>query len=147
MRHILGRIGVIITASALTAGAAAATSTADAGPARSAGLYAPSALVLSVGKGDAASATVQRAVMLSCAPRPGGTHPAPGAACSELRSVQGDFAQLTRPRSQGDCTRQWDPLVLSATGVWQGRSVSWSATFGNECEMRASLPEGSVFSF
>ncbi|WP_327121300.1 subtilase-type protease inhibitor [Streptomyces sp. NBC_01341] len=147
MRHNLGRVGVIITASTLAMGGTAAVGVAEAGPARSAGLYAPSALVLSVGKADAASVTVQRAVTLSCAPRPGGTHPAPGAACSELRAVEGEFAQLTRPQSQGNCTRQWDPLVLSATGVWQGRNVSWSATFGNECEMRASLAEGSVFSF
>ncbi|MFE7748018.1 subtilase-type protease inhibitor [Streptomyces sp. NPDC057428] len=132
---------------AATAAAASRGPAAEAGPARSAGLYAPSALVLSVGKGDADPVTVQRAVTLSCAPRAGGTHPAPGAACSELRSVDGEFAQLTRPQSQGNCTRQWDPLVLSATGVWQGRNVSWSATFGNECEMRASLAEGSVFAF
>ncbi|MFF4248549.1 subtilase-type protease inhibitor [Streptomyces sp. NPDC001822] len=147
MRHNLGRIGVIITASALAVGGSAAMSVAEAGPVRSAGLYAPSALVLSVGKGDAPSVTVQRAVTLSCAPRPGGTHPAPAAACSELRAVEGEFAQLAGPQSQGNCTRQWDPLVLGATGVWQGRNVSWSATFANECEMRASLAEGAVFSF
>ncbi|WP_356706926.1 SSI family serine proteinase inhibitor [Streptomyces sp. NPDC006475] len=24
------------------------------------------------------------------------------------------------------CTRQWDPVVVTATGVWQGQHVSWS---------------------
>ncbi|MEU5170360.1 MULTISPECIES: SSI family serine proteinase inhibitor [Streptomyces] len=43
-------------------------------------------------------------------------------------------------------TRQYDPVVLNATGVWQGRSVTWSAT-GKACEMRASLTEGRVFAF
>lgn len=147
MRDKLCRIGAITTVSTLVLAGTAAMGVAQARPAQSAGLYAPSALVLSVGKGDAATATVQRAVTLSCAPRPGGTHPSPAAACAELHSVKGEFTQLTAPRPQGNCTRQWDPVVLDATGVWQGRRVSWSATFGNACEMRASLAEGPVFSF
>ncbi|MEU0129965.1 subtilase-type protease inhibitor [Streptomyces sp. NPDC006289] len=147
MRHNISRIGVIIATSALAVAGTTAAGAVEAGPVRSAGLYAPSALVLTVGKGDTASVTVQRAVTLSCAPRATGTHPAPGAACSELRSVDGEFGLLARPQSQGNCTRQWDPLVLSATGVWQGRNVSWSATYGNACEMRASLTDGSVFAF
>ncbi|MEV5158852.1 subtilase-type protease inhibitor [Streptomyces sp. NPDC053728] len=125
----------------------AAVGAAQALPAQQAGLYAPSALVLSVSKGGAAPATVQRAVTLSCAPRPSGTHPSPDAACAELAEVEGEFSLLTTSQPQGRCTRQWDPVVLSATGVWQGRGVSWSTTFGNACEMRASLAEGPVFTF
>ncbi|MEU5416324.1 subtilase-type protease inhibitor [Streptomyces clavifer] len=148
MRHRLGRIGVITTVSALVMSGTAAMGVAQARPAQPTGLYAPSALVLSVGKGSAASAvTVERAVTLSCAPRPSGTHPSPTAACTELRSVEGEFTRLTTTPSQGNCTRQWDPVVLDATGVWQGRNVSWSASFGNACEMRASLGEGPVFAF
>ncbi|MEU1127782.1 SSI family serine proteinase inhibitor [Streptomyces sp. NPDC005899] len=149
MRYHLIRTGAITTLSTLLMTGATALGVAQAQPAQPAGLYAPSALVLSVGEGSssAESATVQRAVTLSCAPRPSGTHPSPAAACTELRSVQGDFAQLTRPLPQGNCTRQWDPVVLNASGVWQGRNVSWSATFGNACEMQASLAAGPVFAF
>ncbi|MER5894512.1 subtilase-type protease inhibitor [Streptomyces sp. NPDC001876] len=147
MRYNLGRFCVIATVSTLVMSGTAAMGVAQSRPARTTGLYAPSALVLSVGRGSADSATVQRAVTLSCAPRPQGTHPAPAAACSELRAVNGEFARLTTPQSPGNCTRQWDPVVLDVTGVWQGRSVSWSAGFGNACEMQASLGEGPVFAF
>ncbi|HWU09192.1 MAG TPA: SSI family serine proteinase inhibitor [Streptomyces sp.] len=147
MRDKLCGISVFTMVSALVMTGTAAVGAAQARPAQPAGLYAPSALVLSVGKGGAPTVTVQRAVTLSCAPRPGGTHPSPAAACAELDAVEGEFTELTTPRPQGDCTRQWDPVVLDATGVWQGRHVSWSATFGNACEMRASLAEGPVFSF
>lgn len=147
MLHAMRRSLAFTTLSTLLVSGTVAMGTAHALPSQSAGLYAPSALVLSLGKGGTAPATVQRAVTLSCAPRPSGTHPSPEAACTELRQVEGEFTQLTTPLPQGRCTRQWDPVVLSATGVWQGRSVSWSATFGNTCEMRASLAEGAVFTF
>ncbi|MFD9502854.1 subtilase-type protease inhibitor [Streptomyces sp. NPDC060035] len=147
MRYNLGRIGVITAVSTLIVSGTAAMGVAQGRPAQPTGLYAPSALVLSVGKGSASSVTVQRAVTLSCAPRPNGTHPSPAAACSELRAVDGEFARLTTQQSPGNCTRQWDPVVLEATGVWQGRSVAWSATFGNACQMQASLGEGPVFAF
>lgn len=147
MRYNLGRISVITMVSALVVSGTAAMGVAQARPAQPTGLYAPSALVLSVGKGSAASVTVERAVTLSCAPRPSGTHPSPAAACSELRAVNGEFARLTAPQPTGSCTRQWDPVVLNVTGVWQGRSVTWSAAYGNACEMQASLNEGPVFAF
>ncbi|MET8329921.1 SSI family serine proteinase inhibitor [Streptomyces sp. NPDC005181] len=146
MRYSLGRVGAIATASALTMTGMGAMGIAQAQPAQPTSLYAPSALVLSVGKSSGTSVTVQRAVTLSCAPRPTGTHPSPAAACADLLAVDGEFTQLTMP-PQRSCTRQWDPVVVNATGVWQGRSVSWSATFGNDCEMQASLTEGSVFGF
>ncbi|MFF2140281.1 subtilase-type protease inhibitor [Streptomyces sp. NPDC058193] len=147
MLHMMRRSLALAMLSSLLLSGTVAVGAAHALPSQTAGLYAPSALVLSVGKGDAASATVQRAVTLSCAPRPSGTHPSPDAACAELRQVAGEFAQLTTPLPQGRCTRQWDPVVLSASGVWQGRGVSWSTTFGNACEMQASLAEGAVFTF
>ena len=55
-------------------------------------LYAPSALVLTVGKGvSATTATPERAVTLTCAPGPSGTHPAAGSACADLGAVGGDL--------------------------------------------------------
>ncbi|MFI9584544.1 subtilase-type protease inhibitor [Streptomyces sp. NPDC052236] len=141
----------LTAASIATATALVLTGTAAAGVAHAqpAGLYAPSALVLAIGKGErAATATVERAVTLNCAPRPTGTHPAPASACAELRSVDGRFAALTEEPSQKMCTRQWDPVVVTAQGVWDGKHVSWSATFGNACEMEGTLAESStVFAF
>ncbi|WP_306191103.1 MULTISPECIES: protease inhibitor [unclassified Streptomyces] len=111
----------------------------------SASLYAPSALVLTVGHGDsAATATPERAVTLTCAPAASGTHPAAVEACAELRGVSGDFDALT---VGGDalCTKEYNPVVITAAGVWQGKRVSYERTFANECVKNASVT--SVFAF
>ncbi|TLQ45274.1 subtilase-type protease inhibitor [Streptomyces marianii] len=146
MRYIVHTLGATASAAALVlSGLAAGTAHADA--AGHTGLYAPSALVLAVGRGDAAAtATVERAVTLNCAPTPGGTHPFAPTACGELNAVSGEFALLTSP-SDRPCTRQWDPVTITAAGVWEGKRVDWSATYGNECEMRESTGGSTVFAF
>ncbi|WP_369174667.1 protease inhibitor [Streptomyces sp. R28] len=102
----------------------------DATPAS---LYAPSALVLTVAHGDAATmSTPVRAVTLSCAPTPSGTHPDSASACAELRGVSGNFDALTA-RDGMLCTKQYDPVIVTVDGVWQGRRVSYERTFANEC--------------
>ncbi|MEU2779289.1 subtilase-type protease inhibitor [Streptomyces sp. NPDC007162] len=108
-------------------------------------LYAPSALVLTTGHGsDAATATPERAVTLTCAPAASGTHPAAAQACAELRGVGGDFDALTA-RSDVWCTKLYDPVVVTVEGVWQGKRVSYERTFGNAC-MRDAYG-ASVFAF
>jgi Subtilisin inhibitor-like len=107
-------------------------------------LYAPSALVLTTGHGnDAATATPERAVTLTCAPTASGTHPAAAQACAELRGTGGDFSAL----KTGDvwCTKLYNPVVVTVEGVWQGKRVSYERTFGNTC-MRDSVGDG-VFAF
>ncbi|MEU5891025.1 protease inhibitor [Streptomyces sp. NPDC047461] len=117
----------------------ALTATAVCGPltgtalAAPASLYAPSALVLTVGHGESAALTTPaRAVTLTCAPTPSGSHPAAALACAELRGAGGDFDALT---GRGDvlCTKQYDPVVVTVDGVWQGKRVSYERTFANEC--------------
>ncbi|MCC9711083.1 protease inhibitor [Streptomyces sp. MNU76] len=96
-------------------------------------LYAPSALVLTVGHGEASAAvTPERAVTLSCAPKPGGTHPAPVDACAELRYSGGDFDALSA-NTGAMCTKQYDPVTVTVHGVWQGKRVAYERTFANEC--------------
>ncbi|MEV0238352.1 protease inhibitor [Streptomyces sp. NPDC050674] len=108
-------------------------------------LYAPSALVLTVGHGESALATTpERAVTLTCAPTPAGTHPAAGPACAELRGVGGDFDALTAKEGVM-CTKQYDPVVITVDGVWQGKRVSYERTFSNDC-MKNAYGTG-VFSF
>ncbi|MEU6335133.1 subtilase-type protease inhibitor [Streptomyces cellulosae] len=108
-------------------------------------LYAPSALVLTVGKGvSTTTATPERAVTLTCAPGPSGTHPAAGSACADLGAVGGDLSALTRT---GDalCPMIYDPVVITVDGVWQGKRVSYERVFSNDCEMNAH--GSSVFAF
>ncbi|MEU9451065.1 subtilase-type protease inhibitor [Streptomyces sp. NPDC048277] len=108
-------------------------------------LYAPSALVLTTGHGaDAATATPERAVTLTCAPSASGTHPAAAQACAELRGAGGDLDALT-PRADVWCTKLYDPVVVTVEGVWQGKRVSYERSFGNAC-MRDAYG-ASVFAF
>ncbi|AVH54964.1 MULTISPECIES: protease inhibitor [Streptomyces] len=110
------------------------TGTALAAPGNApSGLYAPSALVLTVGHGhSAAGVTPERAVTLNCAPTASGTHPAATQACAELQGADGDFDALT-VRDGVVCTKQFDPVVVTVDGVWQGKRVSYERTFANEC--------------
>lgn len=97
------------------------------------GLYAPSALVLTVGHGESAlTVTPERAVTLSCGPTVSGTHPAPAAACAELGLAGGDPSALA-VESDRACTRQYDPVTVTLDGVWQGKRISYERTFSNEC--------------
>lgn len=117
-----------------------------AGPSTApAALYAPSALVLTVGHGiTAAAAAPERAVTLSCAPTSSGSHPAASDACAELRAAGGDLTALT-PRDDVMCTWEYNPVVVTVQGVWEGKRVSYERTFSNECVKNASAT--SVFSF
>ncbi|MFH9394992.1 subtilase-type protease inhibitor [Streptomyces sp. NPDC017556] len=124
------------------------TAAAQAAPTGAESLYAPSALVLAVAHGeDPLTATVERAVTLSCVPTAEGTHPTPAAACKELAAVQGEFSELAAGPSNRTCTRQWDPVVVTAHGVWQGKQVRFSTAYGNACEMAGSMNDNAVFAF
>lgn len=147
MRKTAPRRAALALAAVITGTAGALALTAaptQAAPARPTSLYAPSALVLTVTTGTDAAATPQRAVTLSCTPTASGTHPAPDRACAQLRAAQGDFAALSGGAEQL-CTREWQPVTVTAQGVWEGERVDFAHTYANPC-VRGT--EGaSVFSF
>ncbi|KOU43326.1 alkaline protease inhibitor [Streptomyces sp. WM6373] len=147
MRSIARGLGLGSAAMALTALTALAwPGTAGAAPAGTQSLYAPSSLVLSVTAGpDADTGTVLRAVTLVCAPRPGGTHPNPAAACRELRAAGSQLDPLAAPAADAVCTREWDPMTVTADGVWQGRRLNYTYTFANPCGLRNTA--GALFGF
>lgn len=139
MRH---RIAAVSAAALLTL--AGATGIAKAQPAS---LYAPSALVLTVAPGDA-TADVARAVTLSCAPGPQGTHPDPRGACTALNTTGGALdTLLAAPDRDRACPMHYDPVTVTADGVWKGTRVSWKHTFSNGCTMGATLNGNPVFAF
>lgn len=147
MRTPLRRTAVcgLVTAAGLGGLAPAAFAAAEAASAADTRLYAPSALVLTVGQGEtAATATPLRAVTLTCTPAAGGTHPSPQAACDALWAVQGEFSAL-RGDQQRACIKIYDPVVVTAQGVWEGQRVDFERTFGNSCVM--SVEGTSVFAF
>ncbi|MCX4524319.1 MULTISPECIES: subtilase-type protease inhibitor [unclassified Streptomyces] len=147
MRSIARGLGLGSAAMALTALTALAwPGTAGAAPSGTESLYAPSALVLGITAGeDASSGTVLRAVTLVCAPTPRGTHPSPAAACAELRANFDTLDAVTEPEWGTACTREWNPMTVTADGVWQGRRMSYSYTFGNPCGLHNT--SGSLFGF
>jgi hypothetical protein len=92
--------------------------------------------------GVTAEAGWARAVLLLCSP-PGGGHPKPAKACAALKAARGKPAKLTPTAVM--CTLQYAPVTASVTGTWKGRKVTWSRTFGNECELVRAT--GVVFRF
>ncbi|MET9324250.1 subtilase-type protease inhibitor [Streptomyces sp. NPDC003038] len=146
MRSIARGLGLGTAAMALTALTALAwPGEAGAATAGTASLYAPSALVLSVSAGEDADGTVLRAVTLVCAPAPGGTHPDPVAACAELRAHSAELDAITAPAANVACTREWNPMTVTADGVWEGRRLGYAYTFGNPCGLRNTT--GVLFDF
>ncbi|MBD2896149.1 SSI family serine proteinase inhibitor [Spirillospora sp. NPDC000708] len=80
-------------------------------------------------------------VTLYCDP-PGGRHPDPARACSELNGSGGKFAHAPDGRM---CTAVYAPVVAQAKGRWHGRPVSFRARYGNDCVMHSRT--GTVFAF
>ncbi|MFD3546654.1 subtilase-type protease inhibitor [Streptomyces sp. NPDC058655] len=147
MRSIARGLGLGSTAMALTALTALAwPAAADAAPSGTTSLFAPSAIVLAVTPGDnAATGTVLRAVTLVCAPTPGGTHPDPAGACAEIRANRNRLDVLAAPAADTACTREWNPMTVTAVGVWEGRRMSYTYTFGNPCGLDSAT--GVLFGF
>ncbi|MFE9120048.1 subtilase-type protease inhibitor [Streptomyces sp. NPDC007172] len=148
MRKIaaVSAVAVALLANGLIGTGLGSAAAAPTGTMKPMSLYPPSALVISVepGTGDE-GASVQRAVTLSCAPTPSGTHPAPAAACAELRNVQGDFTALVASGAPRLCTQVWQPVTVRADGVWNGKRVSHVQTYANSC-LKAAGSE-AVFNF
>ncbi|MFB6992596.1 SSI family serine proteinase inhibitor [Streptomyces sp. NPDC056304] len=84
-----------------------------------------------------------RGVALSCPPAPDARHPHAATACAALVAVSGDLDRL--PRDPHLCTKEYDPVTVTATGAWDGRPVTWRKTFPSACE--ADTLTGPVFRF
>ena len=82
------------------------------------------------------------AVTLSCHPA-GGAHPKAAQACAALKKVGGDPSRL-KPRKVL-CTMEYAPIAAELAGVWKGRPVHWSKTFGNPCDLTRTT--GVIFAF
>ncbi|MEV8478214.1 subtilase-type protease inhibitor [Streptomyces sp. NPDC051173] len=141
--------GLVAAGTSTAASAAPAPAAAPAAQAQSlfpTSLFAPSSLVLTIGQGeDRDSSGVQRAVTLTCMPKATGTHPDVKGACEQLRAVDGDFDKTVALKADTFCTKEWNPIVVTAEGVWQGKRVSYEHTFANPCMKRAS--QSTVFEF
>lgn len=101
------------------------------------------ALVLTLTQGSTVLPST-RAVVLQCSPVGGGTHPKTREACTALEPASGDVRKF-KPAAGLVCPLIYDPVTVSAVGVWKSRFTMSSQTFGNGCQMRNAL--GAVGSF
>ncbi|MET9508406.1 SSI family serine proteinase inhibitor [Streptomyces flavidovirens] len=84
-----------------------------------------------------------RGVVLQCVPRPAGPHPEASDACAALDRAKGDFDKL--PGNPRACTKQYEPVTVSASGNWRGLPTSWHKTYPNACVLDTAT--GPVFRF
>jgi len=83
-----------------------------------------------------------RTMSLTCDPA-GGAHPNAGQACQALTGVEGDISLMARDGVV--CTLEYDPVTVTANGMWRGELRRFTARFSNPCVMRADT--GPVFDF
>ncbi|REK91203.1 protease inhibitor [Streptomyces inhibens] len=86
--------------------------------------------------------TWMRGVRLNC-PDTQGRHPHATAACDALTWARGDMDAL--PGEPRNCTKQYDPVTVTATGSWRGGPVNWRKEYANACMMDSAT--GPVFRF
>ncbi|GAA2882606.1 hypothetical protein GCM10010517_45740 [Streptosporangium fragile] len=97
-------------------------------------------LVLSIARGERAL-PASRFALLAC-DSPNDTTSSLAKACEALEGAGGDPAGL-KPLQGMACTLQYEPVTVTATGIWNRRFVRFERTFGNPCELRVAT--GPVF--
>ncbi|MFG1877518.1 SSI family serine proteinase inhibitor [Sphaerisporangium sp. NPDC049003] len=140
-------LSVGVTAPPAGAGAVSIPRPFPGGPAAHSAAWHPvrgisRALLLTIAKGETATPS-DRVVLLQCA-SPGGTHPRATEACRLLEPVKGDLGDL-KISSDTACAKRYEPMTVSASGMWDGHHLYFERTFGNPCELRAYT--GAVFNF
>lgn len=80
---------------------------------------------------------------LTCEPV-GGSHPDPAAACKQLSQANGRIEDI--PEESGPCTREFAPVIVSASGSWRGEERRFEKEFSNLC-VAVRATGGAVFDF
>ncbi|NUW35060.1 hypothetical protein HTZ77_27050 [Nonomuraea sp. SMC257] len=70
------------------------------------------------------------AATLLCGPD-GGAHANPTPACDQLRRANGAVERI--PEDPGMCTREYAPVRVTATGVWNRQFHEFARTYPNLC--------------
>ncbi|MGH3930001.1 MAG: SSI family serine proteinase inhibitor [Pseudonocardiaceae bacterium] len=80
---------------------------------------------------------------LTCTPA-GGSHPNPVAACEQLSQSDGRIEGI--PEDPGPCTREFVPVIVSASGTWNGEPRHYKQEFSNRC-VAVRATGGVIFAF
>ncbi|MGH3714120.1 MAG: SSI family serine proteinase inhibitor [Micromonosporaceae bacterium] len=84
-----------------------------------------------------------RHASLSCAP-PSGSHPKPRKSCEQLDAARGEVSEI--PATGDMCTAEFDPVTVSASGVWRGQRREYQQEFPNLCSAVRDTG-GALFDF
>jgi hypothetical protein len=86
---------------------------------------------LSITQADSGE-TIAKAT-LTCPPgkEDAGSHPNPAAACEQLTKADGRIEAI--PEDPGPCTREHNPVIVAATGTWNGEPRHYKQEFSNRC--------------
>lgn len=83
-------------------------------------------------------------VELTCDPV-AGTHPDAQLACLQLEQVDGDIANMPGTEAHIFCPMIFQPIKVSATGLWRGRTILFQDSYTNSCERDNKT--GNLFRF
>jgi hypothetical protein len=67
---------------------------------------------------------------LTCPPTDA-SHPNPAAACQQLNQADGWIDGI--PEESGSCTREFEPVIVTASGTWNGEPRYYKREFSNRC--------------
>jgi hypothetical protein len=81
---------------------------------------------------------------LTCPPDDGGSHPSPAAACEQLSRVDGRIEGI--PEDPGPCTLELNPVIVAASGTWNGEPRYYKQEFSNRC-VAVRATGGVIFDF
>ncbi|NYV72864.1 SSI family serine proteinase inhibitor [Streptomyces sp. UH6] len=138
------RLGILLAAGlAATAGSVVPAAAADQASTPSAASSASFSLTnLTITKTTLSDGS-SRQVTLRCEST-GGTHPTAEDACTKLIAVDGRFDKLPYVPNTG-CPPVWRPVTVTVTGTWRLQPVSFTKTYGGDCD--ASILSNYVFRF
>lgn len=80
---------------------------------------------------------------LTCPPD-GGSHPNPVAACEQLGRANGQIEGI--PEDPGPCTLEFNPVIVAASGTWNGEPRHYKQEFSNRC-VAVRTTGGVIFDF
>jgi hypothetical protein len=80
---------------------------------------------------------------LTCPPD-GSSHPHPVAACEQLSQADGHIDGI--PQDPGPCTREFNPVIVAASGIWNGEPRYYKQEFSNRC-IAVRATGGVIFDF
>lgn len=80
---------------------------------------------------------------LTCPPD-GGSHPNPVTACEQLSRANGQIEGI--PEDPGPCTLEFNPVIVAASGTWNGEPRHYKQEFSNRC-VAVRATGGVIFDF